>query len=90
MVKHDGADGYGHKKMQRGGTSNSDEICLILKSLFGGFDQPLSQVFVCSNRCHTPEKVRQILSHELVHLYDHCSAKMDLSNTSHLACTEIR
>ena len=60
------------------------------KRLFGGFDQPLSQVFICSNRCKTPQKVEEILSHELVHLYDHCTAELDLKNINHLACTEIR
>lgn len=31
-----------------------------------------------------------MLSHELIHAYDHCRAQVDfLSNIQHLACTEV-
>ena len=58
--------------------------------LLGGFDQPLAQVFICSNNCRSERKTGQILAHELVHMYDHCAVKLDLNQTDHLACTEIR
>lgn len=56
----------------------------------GGYDQKTNQVVICSNICLTPQKVEEILAHELVHLYDFCTINLDLTNTDHLACTEIR
>jgi len=60
------------------------------QSLSGGYDDQTNQVIICSNNCQTPEKVEEILSHELVHMYDYCTAKIDFSNQKHLACSEIR
>jgi len=60
------------------------------QSLSGGYDDQANQVIICSNNCKTPEKVEEILSHELVHMYDYCTAKIDFSNPKHLACSEIR
>ena len=45
---------------------------------------------ICENNTKTPKKVEEILAHELVHLYDYCTKKIDFSNMDHLACTEIR
>ena len=60
------------------------------QSLSGGYDDQANQVIICSNNCKTPEKVEEILSHELVHMYDYCTANIDFSNPKHLACSEIR
>ena len=59
-------------------------------SLLGGYDLEHNQVVICQNKCKNPKQVEEILSHELVHLYDFCTAKLDFSNVEHLACTEIR
>ena len=56
----------------------------------GGFDVRTNQVVICANQCRTEEKVEQILSHELVHMYDFCTAQIDFANVDHLACTEVR
>ena len=45
---------------------------------------------LCSNVCTKPEKVEQILTHELIHMYDFCSTDINLDNVDQLACTEIR
>ena len=58
--------------------------------LAGGFDVEVNQVVICANKCGTAEKVTQILTHELVHMFDHCSAKVDFTNIEHLACSEVR
>ncbi len=50
----------------------------------------MPQVVICSNRCTTDEKVEEILAHELVHMYDHCTGKVDFEDVRHLACSEIR
>ena len=60
------------------------------ESLLGGYDQEHNQVVICQNKCKNPKQVEEILSHELVHLYDFCTTKLDFSNVEHLACTEIR
>jgi inner membrane protease ATP23 len=60
------------------------------KSLSGGYDQAANQIVICSNVCKSPEKVEEILTHELIHMYDICTAKLDLTCDDHLACTEIR
>lgn len=59
-------------------------------SLAGGYDLLHNQVVLCSEKCTTLAKVTTILSHELVHMYDNCVAKVDWSNKHHLACSEIR
>lgn len=60
-------------------------------ALMGGLDQEFNQILICSNNCLGPAKTEKILLHELVHLYDHCTAHLDLpNNLKHLACTEIR
>ena len=35
------------------------------------------------------EKVCKTLSHELLHAYDDCRAKLNLKNMEHLACVEV-
>ena len=45
---------------------------------------------ICSNKCQDLERVTQILSHELVHMFDDCTAKVDWTNLYHLACSEVR
>ena len=36
------------------------------------------------------DRVNRTLSHELVHMYDYCTAHIDFSQIEHLACTEGR
>lgn len=31
----------------------------------------------------------QVMTHELIHAYDNCRAKVDFVNIEHLACTEV-
>lgn len=58
--------------------------------MLGGFDKDLNQVVICSNKCQDLNKVTQILSHELVHMFDDCSTKIDWTDLRHLACSEVR
>merc|ERR1711971_237910 len=58
--------------------------------MLGGFDKDLNQVVICSDKCWDLEKVTQILSHELVHMFDDCTARVDWTNLHHLACSEVR
>lgn len=57
----------------------------------GGYDAKYNQIVICANKCKSDQKVKQILHHELVHMYDQCVVKLDLANDiQHLACTEVR
>lgn len=57
----------------------------------GGFDSSTSEIVICQNNIHDQTNMNRMLSHELIHAYDHCRAQVDfLSNIQHLACTEIR
>ena len=49
-----------------------------------------NQVVICSNKCQDLNTVTTILTHELVHMYDNCTAAMDWNNIHHLACSEVR
>ncbi|CAM6118711.1 unnamed protein product [Calypogeia fissa] len=58
----------------------------------GGF-VPQIGISICSNHLQTVTQgeVDQILTHELVHAYDHCrAANLDWSDCQHHACSEIR
>jgi inner membrane protease ATP23 len=58
--------------------------------LVGGYDSHLNQVVVCSEKCRDLRAVQTVLSHELVHMYDQCTARVDWGDMMHLACSEVR
>ena len=60
------------------------------QAISGGYDDTHNQVIICANNCKNETKVEQILSHELIHMYDYCTSKVDLDLVDHLACSEIR
>ena len=66
------------------------EACFGGGKVLGAYDRIQNQIVICSNRCTDHSQVRRILFHELVHMYDFCSAKLDFTDLSHLACTEVR
>lgn len=59
----------------------------------GGFvvsDQATKKVILCQNQLKSESELENTMTHELVHVYDYCRAKIDFSNCQHHACTEIR
>ncbi|XP_040271667.1 mitochondrial inner membrane protease ATP23 homolog [Bufo bufo] len=57
----------------------------------GGFDSSTSEIVICQNNINDQATMNRMLTHELIHAYDHCRAQVDfLGNIRHLACTEIR
>mmetsp|Transcript_13921 Transcript_13921/g.21070 ORF Transcript_13921/g.21070 Transcript_13921/m.21070 type:complete len:250 (-) Transcript_13921:19-768(-) len=62
----------------------------------GGYHNSLNQVLLCediilySDMSSRTTKYKEILLHELIHAFDHCRAKINVSNLDHHACTEIR
>ncbi|KAI5950509.1 ATP23 [Candida margitis] len=55
----------------------------------GGFD-PNSGILLCSNWIRSKWQLEDILTHELVHVYDYMKFNLNYNNLRHHACTEIR
>ncbi|GEQ70220.1 hypothetical protein JCM33374_g3896 [Metschnikowia sp. JCM 33374] len=55
----------------------------------GGF-HPEMGILLCSNWLQDKYSIEDVLTHELVHAYDHLKFNVDLTNLRHHACTEIR
>ena len=48
------------------------------------------QIVVCQNTCRYKGIMTGVLVHEMIHMFDYCTRKLDFKNLKHLACTEIR
>lgn len=55
----------------------------------GGYDTVNNQIIVCQNRVYTEEMTQAVISHELIHMFDYCRAKMDFGDLEHIACSEV-
>ncbi|XP_036107586.1 mitochondrial inner membrane protease ATP23 homolog isoform X1 [Molossus molossus] len=60
----------------------------------GGFDASMSQFYeivLCQNNIRNQAHMNRVVTHELIHAFDHCRAHVDwFTNVRHLACSEIR
>ncbi|XP_032914813.1 mitochondrial inner membrane protease ATP23 homolog [Catharus ustulatus] len=57
----------------------------------GGFDAATSQIVLCQNNIRQQSHMNRVVTHELIHAFDHCRAHVDwFKNVKHLACSEIR
>ncbi|XP_051856616.1 mitochondrial inner membrane protease ATP23 homolog [Antechinus flavipes] len=57
----------------------------------GGFDSATSQIVLCQNNIHNQAHMNRVVTHELIHAFDHCRAHVDwFANVKHLACSEVR
>uniref|UniRef100_A0A3Q2E4H0 Mitochondrial inner membrane protease ATP23 n=1 Tax=Cyprinodon variegatus TaxID=28743 RepID=A0A3Q2E4H0_CYPVA len=55
----------------------------------GGFDAASSQIVLCQNNIHQQSHMNRVVTHELIHAFDHCRAHVDwFNNYRHLACSE--
>ncbi|XP_063476134.1 mitochondrial inner membrane protease ATP23 homolog isoform X2 [Symphalangus syndactylus] len=55
----------------------------------GGFDASTSQIVLCQNNIHNQAHMNRVVTHELIHAFDHCRAHVDwFTNIRHLACSE--
>ncbi|XP_075065196.1 mitochondrial inner membrane protease ATP23 homolog isoform X2 [Mixophyes fleayi] len=60
-------------------------------SVCGGFDSATSEIVLCQNNINDQPHMNRVVTHELIHAFDHCRAHVDfLNNVQHLACSEIR
>ncbi|XP_043934434.1 mitochondrial inner membrane protease ATP23 homolog [Protopterus annectens] len=56
----------------------------------GGFDAATSQIVLCQNNIHQQSHMNRVVTHELIHAFDHCRAHVDwFNNMKHLACSEV-
>jgi len=55
----------------------------------GGFN-PAGAIVLCQGHFADKKHMEDTLTHELIHMYDHCKFKVDWFNLRHHACSEIR
>lgn len=69
----------------------SDAIhCRPCSATRGGGFSPQNGILLCSNKIFSYNQMQDILSHELIHSWDHHRFKVDWNNLKHHACSEIR
>ena len=54
----------------------------------GGF-HPQGAIVLCQNHPGSKRQMEDTLTHELVHMYDHCKFNVDWHNLRHHACSEV-
>mmetsp|Transcript_16862 Transcript_16862/g.25191 ORF Transcript_16862/g.25191 Transcript_16862/m.25191 type:complete len:205 (-) Transcript_16862:79-693(-) len=64
--------------------------CNPCKTPKRGFYTPGRGIQLCSNFDLREDITYTTIVHELLHVYDFCTAKLDINNCVHHACTEIR
>ena len=70
--------------------TKSNIICDVCDDLKGGGFHPDVGILLCSNWIRSKWQLEDVLTHELVHVYDYLKFNIDLKNLKHHACTEIR
>ncbi|EDK36365.2 hypothetical protein PGUG_00463 [Meyerozyma guilliermondii ATCC 6260] len=79
-----------HVQKLGGNLSSKNITCDMCDGMKGGGFHPEMGILLCSNWIKDKWQLEDILTHELVHAYDHLKFKVDLTNLKHHACTEIR
>lgn len=79
-----------HVQKLGGNLDKSNIACGPCDDLKGGGFHPEKGILLCSNWLQNKWQLEDVLTHELVHAYDHLKFDVDLGNLRHHACTEIR
>ncbi|XP_045144942.1 mitochondrial inner membrane protease ATP23 homolog [Echinops telfairi] len=59
--------------------------------LVHGASERFSKIVLCQNNIRNQAHMNRVVTHELIHAFDHCRAHVDwFTNVRHLACSEIR
>ncbi|PIK43829.1 putative mitochondrial inner membrane protease ATP23-like [Apostichopus japonicus] len=66
------------------------EPCDDNSTMSGGFDPDAKQIVICENKATSLRVVSRLLTHELIHAFDHCRVDINWHNLNHIACSEIR
>ena len=77
---------YIHETLGRVVECQPQNRARINPGLAEGYDVLYNQIVICNGSASSPA----VLVHELLHMYDHCTADMDFGRPDHLACTEVR
>lgn len=79
-----------HVRKLGGNLSRQNIICDACDEAKGGGFHPEMGILLCSNWLQDKYLIEDVLTHELVHAYDHLKFNVNLTNLRHHACTEIR
>lgn len=55
----------------------------------GGFTPEAGAVILCQGNFWSKKHMEHTVTHELVHMYDHCKFDVDWRNLRHHACSEV-
>ena len=65
-------------------------VCEPCPPRINGFlDAPRNQIVLCQNAVYSAENAGQTLTHELIHLYDHCRGNVNWDDPRQQACSEV-
>ena len=64
-------------------------ICEPCSIRMGGEFDPKRGVILCENQISTQKQFNDVLSHELIHAFDHCRAFVEWQDCRHHACAEV-
>lgn len=59
------------------------------EGITGGYDTVRNQIVICHNQVYTQDMNQAVITHELIHMFDYCRAKVDFTNLEHVACSEV-
>eukprot|EP00053_Salpingoeca_punica_P001293 m.32813 g.32813 ORF g.32813 m.32813 type:complete len:193 (+) comp10943_c0_seq1:71-649(+) len=54
------------------------------------FDAEHNQIVVCMNNIYSQSNLANVLTHEMIHAFDHCTGKVNFKDVRHIACMEVR
>ncbi|KAF8902194.1 peptidase M76 family-domain-containing protein [Gymnopilus junonius] len=80
-----------HLKLSGCEVPSSNILCAPCDmSKAGGFTPDPGAVILCAGHFFSQQHMESTITHELLHMYDHCRFKVDWANLRHHACSEIR
>ncbi|EGN93536.1 hypothetical protein SERLA73DRAFT_115543 [Serpula lacrymans var. lacrymans S7.3] len=79
-----------HLKMSGCPVSPSNIACAPCDMTRSGGFHPAGAIILCQGHFMDKKHMEDTLTHELIHMYDHCKFNVDWYNLRHHACSEIR
>lgn len=79
-----------HLKLQGCPLPSSNVACAPCDLTRAGGFYPKGIIVLCQGHFGNKKHMEDTLTHELIHMYDHCKFDVDWNNLRHHACSEIR
>ncbi|KIJ11335.1 hypothetical protein PAXINDRAFT_164113 [Paxillus involutus ATCC 200175] len=79
-----------HLKLSGCAVPSSNIVCAPCDLTRSGGFHPAGAIVLCQGHFGDKKHMEDTLTHELIHMYDHCKFKVDWHNLRHHACSEIR